>query len=58
MSPRSNPLLEGLGLASAFDRIWGPEDVPERKPSGAGLETLMQELDASPETTWMMKSIW
>jgi phosphoglycolate phosphatase len=52
--PLARKLLEGLGLASAFDRIWGPEDVPERKPSGAGLEKLMQELDASPETTWMI----
>jgi phosphoglycolate phosphatase len=52
--PLARKLLEGLRLAPRFARIWGPEDVPERKPAPAGLERLMAELGATPRTTWMI----
>jgi phosphoglycolate phosphatase len=52
--PLARRLLEGLGLAPRFARIWGPGDVPARKPDGAGLALLMEELGATPSTTWMI----
>jgi len=52
--PLARKLLEGLGLAPRFARIWGPGDVPARKPDGAGLALLMKELGATPATTWMI----
>lgn len=52
--PLARTLLEGLGLASHFARIWGPGDVPERKPAPGGLERLIDELGATPGTTWMI----
>ena len=52
--PLARKLLEGLGLATHFARIWGPGDVPERKPSPGGLVRLIDELGATPGTTWMI----
>ena len=52
--PLARRLLEGLGLAPRFARIWGPGDVPARKPDGAGLVRLVEELGATPSTTWMI----
>jgi phosphoglycolate phosphatase len=52
--PLARKLLEGLGLAARFARIWGPGDVPERKPSPTGLQRLIEELGATPETAWMI----
>jgi phosphoglycolate phosphatase len=52
--PHARRILEGLALASHFDRICGAGDVPARKPDPRGLETLMKELGASPDETWMV----
>jgi phosphoglycolate phosphatase len=50
----SRAILEGLGLSSRFARIWGPEDVPARKPDPAGLVRLMGELGVAAGQTWMV----
>jgi phosphoglycolate phosphatase len=50
----SRAILEGLGVASRFARIWGPADVPARKPDPAGLVRLMTELGATAGGTWMV----
>jgi phosphoglycolate phosphatase len=50
----SRTILEGLGVAHRFVRIWGPEDVPARKPDPAGLRRLMEEAGAGPEETAMV----
>ena len=50
----SRAILEGLGVARAFARICGPEDVPARKPDPAGLLRLMEEAGAGPEDTAMV----
>jgi phosphoglycolate phosphatase len=52
--PPARRILEGLGLASHFDRICGGGDVPARKPDPRGLESLMREFGASPAETWMV----
>jgi len=43
-----------LGLTRFFARVWGPEDVPGRKPHPDGLRQLMAELATSPECTVMI----
>jgi phosphoglycolate phosphatase len=50
----SRAILEGLGVAPRFARIWGAGDVPSRKPDPGGLLGLMAELGASPAETWMV----
>ena len=50
----SRTILEGLGVASRFARVWGAGDVPSRKPDPAGLLGLMSELGASASETWMV----
>jgi phosphoglycolate phosphatase len=50
----SRSILEGLGVAGRFARIWGAGDVPSRKPDPGGLQRLMAELGASPAETWMV----
>ena len=52
--PFARRILDGLGLASRFARIWGAGDVPERKPDPRGLQGLMGELEATPGETWMV----
>jgi len=52
--PFSRRILEGLGVAGRFARIWGAGDVPERKPDPVGLLRLIEELGESRETTWMI----
>ena len=47
-------ILEGLGVAGAFARIYGPEDVPARKPDPAGLRRLMEDAGVAPEDTAMV----
>jgi phosphoglycolate phosphatase len=41
----SRDLLAGLGVASRFARIWGPDDAGAHKPDPAGLHRLLSELD-------------
>jgi phosphoglycolate phosphatase len=50
----SRAILEGLGIASRFARICGPEDVPRRKPDPAGLLWLMADLGAGPDASAMV----
>ncbi len=50
----SRALLEGLGAAHRFARIWGGGDVPGKKPDPAGLRLLMSEVGAPPEDTVMV----
>jgi phosphoglycolate phosphatase len=50
----SRAILEGLGVASRFARVWGAGDVPSRKPDPAGLLGLMSELGAVAGETWMV----
>jgi phosphoglycolate phosphatase len=40
----SRTILEGLGVANRFARIWGPEEATERKPRPGGLRRLAHEL--------------
>ena len=50
----SRSILEGLGVASRFARIWGAGDVATRKPDPGGLLRLMSDLGAGAEDTWMV----
>jgi phosphoglycolate phosphatase len=50
----SRAILEGLGVASCFARVWGAGEVPARKPDPAGLLGLMAELGATARATWMI----
>jgi phosphoglycolate phosphatase len=44
----SRAILEGLGVAGFFARIWGGGDVVAKKPDPAGLLALIAELQARP----------
>jgi len=50
----SRAILDGLGVGPRFARVWGPGDVPARKPDPAGLVRLIAELGSSPDETWMI----
>jgi phosphoglycolate phosphatase len=50
----SRALLEGLGVASRFARICGPEDVPAKKPDPAGLLGLMADAGVPPQAAAMV----
>jgi phosphoglycolate phosphatase len=50
----SRSILEGLGIAGQFARIWGAGDLASRKPDPEGLRRLMAELCFVPERTWMV----
>jgi phosphoglycolate phosphatase len=50
----SRAILEGLGVAGRFARVWGAGDVPSRKPDPAGLLLLMAGAGALPGETWMV----
>jgi len=50
----SRALLDGLGVASRFARIWGGGDTRARKPDPAGLLALAAELRAEVARTWMV----
>jgi phosphoglycolate phosphatase len=49
----SRAIVEGLGLASRFARVYGSGDVP-RKPDPAGLRRLMAETGHGPADTVMV----
>ncbi len=44
----SRAILEGLGVASRFARIYGGGDLPARKPDPIGLTRLLEETGLSP----------
>ena len=50
----SRTLLDGLGVAPRFARVWGGGDTGARKPDPAGLMALAAELDAPLASTWMV----
>jgi phosphoglycolate phosphatase len=52
--PFSRTILEGLGVAERFARIWGYGDVAARKPDPAGLLQLIADLDADLGDAWMI----
>ncbi len=52
--PFSRTILEGLGVASRFERIWGAGDVTARKPDPSGLLRLIAELGARTGQTVMI----
>jgi phosphoglycolate phosphatase len=39
----SRAILEGLGVASRFARVYGGDDLPERKPQPSGLLRILEE---------------
>jgi len=49
--PLCRAILEGLGVAPRFARIWGAGDFPGRKPDPAPLRLLMKDLGATPDQT-------
>jgi phosphoglycolate phosphatase len=50
----SRALLGGLGVASRFVRIWGPDDAGARKPDPRGLRRLIAELGFAPGESAMV----
>jgi phosphoglycolate phosphatase len=50
----SRAILQGLGVAPRFARIYGPADVPARKPDPAGLRALLSEVGADPTDAVMV----
>ena len=50
----SRAILEGLGVARHFARVWGAGDVTSRKPDPEGLLRLIAALCSSPAETWMV----
>jgi phosphoglycolate phosphatase len=50
----SRAILEGLGVAYRFARIWGPEDAGAKKPDPVGLRRLMEEAGAGRDETAMV----
>jgi phosphoglycolate phosphatase len=44
----SRAILEGLGVAARFARIWGGGDVEAKKPDPSGLLRLLEETGAAP----------
>lgn len=50
----SRAILDGLGAAGRFARVWGAGDVSARKPDPAGLVALLTELGADEADAWMV----
>lgn len=47
-------ILEELGLAPRFLRIYGGNSFPEKKPDPVGIYALMHEAGAAAQDTWMV----
>lgn len=52
--PMCRAILEGLGVARRFARIWGTGDFPGRKPEPEPLLALMRELGATRAETLLV----
>jgi phosphoglycolate phosphatase len=52
--PMCRRILNGLGVAPFFARIWGAGDFPGRKPDPEPLRLLMRELSATPDATLLV----
>jgi phosphoglycolate phosphatase len=50
----SRAILEGLGVADRFVRVYGGGDLPQRKPDPAGLLRIMEETGAAPAEAAMV----
>jgi phosphoglycolate phosphatase len=50
----SRRILDALGAGPRFFRVYGGGDLPSRKPDPEGLQRLMAEAMATPETTVMV----
>lgn len=50
----SGRILEGLGLARYFALVYGGNSFEQKKPHPIGVETLMRELDSTPERTLLV----
>jgi phosphoglycolate phosphatase len=44
----SRTILQGLGVAQRFRRVYGGGDLPEKKPDPVGLLRILEETGASP----------
>jgi phosphoglycolate phosphatase len=50
----SHRIMEGLGIASFFFKIYGGNSFEHKKPHPIGIDTLRAEADAPAEDTWMV----
>ena len=50
----SHRIVEGLGVAPLFFRIYGGNSFEHKKPHRIGIDTLRAEAKAAPEETWMV----
>ena len=50
----SQAIVEGLGIAPHFQRVYGGNSFEQKKPNPIGIETLMAEYGASREGTVMI----
>jgi phosphoglycolate phosphatase len=50
----STDIVAGLGLAFQFERIYGGDSFPQKKPDPVGITTLMQETANTQDQTWMV----
>jgi phosphoglycolate phosphatase len=50
----SRHILEGLGVASLFFRIYGGDTFEQKKPNPIGVDALMRESGADRDTTMMI----
>jgi phosphoglycolate phosphatase len=50
----SRVILEGLGVADHFARVYGGDSFPEKKPHPRGILSLMEEFASTPDLTLMV----
>jgi phosphoglycolate phosphatase len=50
----SQSLVEGLGVGPHFERVYGGNSFPEKKPHPMGVQTLLSELAVEPAGTMMV----
>ncbi|HTA44896.1 MAG TPA: HAD hydrolase-like protein [Bryobacteraceae bacterium] len=50
----SHRIMEGLGLAQLFFRIYGGNSFEHKKPHRIGIDTLRAEANAADKETWMV----
>lgn len=50
----SHAIMDGLGAAGLFFRVYGGDSFPQKKPDPAGVEALMREAGVERERTMMV----
>ncbi|HEX8983985.1 MAG TPA: HAD-IA family hydrolase, partial [Bryobacteraceae bacterium] len=50
----SGAIIDGLGLAKYFERIYGGNSFEQKKPDRVGVDTLLAELGIAPERTMVV----